>query len=64
MSARHSLKIQGLPRAPRATMTASTPVCSSMAFASKPEKMSPLPMTGIDTAALTAPTMSQSARPR
>ena len=63
MSARASRKIHGLPCAPRATITASQPVRSSIAFASAAVKTSPLPITGTLTAAFTCAITSQSAAP-
>ena len=47
------LKIHGLPTAPRPIMTPSTPVSSNMRRASSGVRMSPFPMTGMLTAALT-----------
>jgi hypothetical protein len=58
-----SRNIQGFPRAPRATMTASHPVSFIVLAASPAEKTSPLAMTGMETVALTALITSRSAFP-
>jgi len=47
-------KIHGLEAAVRPIITASQPVCVTMAQASSGVRMSPLPMTGILTACFTA----------
>jgi hypothetical protein len=44
-------------------MTPSAPEAASAALASAAERMSPLAMTGIDTASVTARMAAQSARP-
>ena len=56
-------KIHGLLGAMRPIMTASQPVCVTMAQASSGVRMSPLPITGIFTASLTAAIQSQRACP-
>ena len=55
---------QGLPSAPRAIITASQPVRSTIATASAPERTSPLPTTGTATASFTRAIAPQSALPR
>ena len=59
----NSRKIQGFPLAPRATMTPSQPVPSSIRFPSRAVKISPFPITGIFTASFTRRMISQSACP-
>ena len=54
---------QGLPFAPLAMATPSTPVSSIILFASSGVNISPLPNTGMLTASLTALIISQSAFP-
>ena len=56
-------KIQGFDGAMRPIMTASQPVCVTMAQASSGLRMSPLPITGILTASFTAAIHSQRAVP-
>ena len=53
-----SVNIQGLPSAPRATITPSHPVRSSISRACALENTSPLPITGIESACFTCAMMS------
>ena len=58
-----SLNTQGFPRAARPTITRSQPVPESIRPAERGSVTSPLPITGRDTASLTAFIMDQSAAP-
>ena len=56
-------KIQGLPKQPRPIMAMSAPVWRRIRWASSGFQMSPLAMTGMDTASFTARMAFQSAVP-